>query len=161
MLSNATKYKLYLYLKAVSDCEVIVEEQRQCLGKCQEFEPYAAFKRIELLGMEPGDTENNAISSTELCRFLRQNHVDYVKEQDLYSLFETFDKDNDGNLDYDDFLQFSLPYDDIKLRAKVTQRPTYRCHQMPPDVEFELSRLFEKEQHYHVKTEEEKKTLER
>ena len=32
---------------------------------------------------------------------------------------------------------------------------------MPPDVEFELSRLIEKELHYHVKTEEEKKTLER
>ena len=29
------------------------------------------------------------------------------------------------------------------------------------NVEFELSRLFEKEVHYHIKVEEEKKTLER
>lgn len=33
--------------------------------------------------------------------------------------------------------------------------------QLANNVEFELSRLFEKEMHYHVKVEEEKKTLER
>lgn len=128
MISNSTKYKLYLFLKAVSDCEVIVEEQRQELAKRNEFEPYAAFKRIENSGLQPGDIENNAISSTELCRFLRQNHVDYVKETDMYPFFLTFDKDMDGNIDYDDFLQFCLPYDDMKLRAKVSQRPTYRAN---------------------------------
>jgi len=104
MLSNATKYKLYLFLKAISDCEVIVEEQRQELGKCPEFEPYAAFKRIEVAGLEPGDLENNALSSTEMCRFLRHNHVDYIKATDLFPMFATFDKDADGNMDFDDFL---------------------------------------------------------
>ena len=79
----------------------------------------------------------------------------------MYPLFLTFDKDMDGNIDYDDFLQFSLPYDDMKLRAKVSQRPTYKAAQLPQDVEFELSRLIEKELHYHVKVEEEKKQLER
>jgi hypothetical protein len=56
-----------------------------------------------------------------------------------------------------------LPYDDVKLRAKVTQRPTYTTKSgiLPSNVEFELSRLFEKEVHYHIKVEEEKKTLER
>ena len=32
---------------------------------------------------------------------------------------------------------------------------------LPANVEFELSRLIEKEIHYHIKIEEEKKTLER
>lgn len=66
-------------------------------------------------------------------------------------------------MDFDDFLQFVLPYDDIKLRAKVSQRPTYKTvsGQLPANVEFELSRLIEKEVHYHIKVEEEKKTLER
>lgn len=55
-----------------------------------------------------------------------------------------------------------LPYDDTKLRAKVTQRPTYTTNgQLPANVEFELSRLLEKEVHYHCKIEQEKKTLER
>jgi hypothetical protein len=60
-------------------------------------------------------------------------------------------------------LQFVLPYDDIQLRAKITQRPTYvsESGQLPPDIEFELSRLIEKEIHYHIKVEDEKKTLER
>lgn len=60
-------------------------------------------------------------------------------------------------------MQFVLPYDDIKLRAKVTQRPTYKTEsgQLSANVEFELSRLIEKEIHYHIKVEEEKKTLER
>jgi len=47
MLSSSTKYKLFLFLKAVAEGEQIVEEQRQTLGKCNDFEPYAAFKRIE------------------------------------------------------------------------------------------------------------------
>ena len=53
------------------------------------------------------------------------NQVDYIKETDLFQIFELFDKDKDGNLDFNDFLQFVLPYDDVKLRAKVSQRPTF------------------------------------
>ena len=94
---------------------------------------------------------------------MRQNSVDYIQEADLYPVFYLFDKDNDGNLNFEDFLQFVLPYDDMKLRAKVSQRPTFKSAsgQLPANVEFELSRLFEKEVHYHIKVEEEKKTLER
>ena len=45
----------------------------------------------------------------------------------------------------------------------MSQRPTYKTvsGQLPANVEFELSRLIEKEVHYHIKVEEEKKTLER
>ena len=79
----------------------------------------------------------------------------------MYNVFQVYDKNDDGNLDYDDFLQLVLPYDNVKLRAKIAQRPTYKAQQLAPVIEFELSRLFEKEVHYHVKVEEEKKTLER
>jgi Ca2+-binding EF-hand superfamily protein len=60
------------------------------------------------------------INAEDICHFLRDNQVDYIKEADLYPVFDLFDKDKDGNLDFDDFLQFVLPYDDVKLRAKVT-----------------------------------------
>ena len=105
----------------------------------------------------------NVVSAADICGFLRDNQVDYIKETDLFQIFELFDKDKDGNMDYDDFLQFVLPYDDVKLRAKVSQRPTYKTEsgQLPTNVEFEISRLIEKEVHYHIKVEEEKKTLER
>ena len=37
----------------------------------------------------------------------------------MYNVFQTYDKNDDGNLDYDDFLQMVLPYDNVKLRAKI------------------------------------------
>jgi hypothetical protein len=45
------------------------------------------------------------------------------------------------------FCQLVLPYDDVVLRAKITQRSPYHV-KGPLDhrVEFELSRLLEKEQ---------------
>ena len=40
-----------------------------------------------------------------LCILLiRDNLVDYIKETDLYYVFQLFDMDRDGNLDYEDFL---------------------------------------------------------
>ena len=56
-----------------------------------------------------------------------------------------------------------LPSNDISLRAKVSQRPNYAVEdneRLQTNVEFELSRLLEKEIHYHVKIEIEKKQLE-
>ena len=55
-----------------------------------------------------------------------------------------------------------LPYDDMKLRAKIVQRETTEAKScLGAHVEFELSRLIEKEIHYHHKVEDEKRTLER
>lgn len=51
----------------------------------------------------------------------------------------------------------------IALRAKVSQRQNYHVggnDRLQSNVEFELSRFFEKEIHYHVKIEIEKKALE-
>ena len=51
----------------------------------------------------------------------------------------------------------------MALRAKVAQRQNFRVGQgerLQSNVEFELSRLLEKEIHYHVKVEIEKKQLE-
>ena len=56
-----------------------------------------------------------------------------------------------------------LPMNNIALRAKVSQRTNYQVggnDRLQSNVEFELSRLFEKEIHYHVKIEIEKKALE-
>ena len=65
-------------------------------------------------------------------------------------------------MNYEDFLAFVLPYDDMKLRARVSQREPRICTGvLPPNVEFELSRLIEKEIAYHKKVEDEKRTLER
>ena len=52
----------------------------------------------------PNDPETNTINATTLTRFLRHNSVDYIKETDFLHFFNLFDKDKDGNLDFDDFL---------------------------------------------------------
>ena len=50
----------------------------------------------------------------------------------------------------------------MKLRAKVSQRTSYEVNGiLDPRIEFELSRLIEKEIHFHQKVEDEKITLER
>lgn len=55
-----------------------------------------------------------------------------------------------------------MPNDSINKRAEVGQRDKYLTEDglLPEHIEFELSRLFEKEIHYHIKLEIEKKLLE-
>jgi hypothetical protein len=56
-----------------------------------------------------------------------------------------------------------LPNNDPTLRSKVTQRKNFVVEpgqKLMSNVEFELSRLLEKEIHYHVKVEIEKRELE-
>ena len=81
MLSQSTKYKLFLLLKAISENEMFVEDQRQILGQQLDFEPYAAFKRINACSDDPA---TNVICAADFCRFLRQNDVDYINETDFY-----------------------------------------------------------------------------
>ena len=104
MLTGGTKYRLYLFFKAVSENENFVEDQRQTLGGIEEYNTYAAFKRIEACGTEM----KNTICAADVVKFLTQNHVDYIKETDLFRFFQTFDKDKDGNLDYGDSAQKPL-----------------------------------------------------
>jgi len=61
------------------------------------------------------------------------------------------------------FLTLVLPNADSLLRSKVAQRKNYAIEngqRLPSNLEFELSRLLEKEIHYHVKVEIEKRELE-
>ena len=86
--------------------------------------------------------------------------VDYIAEAECFHMFNYFDKNKDGFLDFTDFLTLVLPSNDVALRAKVSQRQNYSIapgDKLQNNVEFELSRLFEKEIHYHVKVEIEKK----
>ena len=67
-LSQGTKFKLYQFLKSVSENETFVEDQRQMLGRQEDFEPYAAFRRICACSEDP---TQNVINAADFCRFLR------------------------------------------------------------------------------------------
>ena len=51
--------------------------------------------------------------------------VDYLSEVECYHMFAYFDRDKDGFLDYEDFLQIVLPTANPDLRAKTAQREPY------------------------------------
>ena len=93
MLGQSTRFKSYLLLKAISENETIVEEQRQQLCEQKGFEPWAAFKRIDRQGQ-------GKISAHDINQFLRDNMVDYLSEGECYHMFAYFDQDKDGFLDY-------------------------------------------------------------
>ena len=82
-----------MLLKAISENECIVEEQRQQLAQQTGFEPWAAFKRIDKLGL-------GKISANDINVFLKENMVDYLTEVECYHMFAFFDQDRDGFLDY-------------------------------------------------------------
>jgi Ca2+-binding EF-hand superfamily protein len=118
MLSQSTRYKAFLLLKSISENEQIVEEQRQQLCKQHGFEPWAAFKRIDR-------QSRGKLSAHDIITFLRENMVDYMSEVECFHMFRFFDRDNDGLLDFEDFLQLCLPVLDPSLRAKASQRMNY------------------------------------
>ena len=80
-------------MKAISENELIVEEQRQQLALQNGFEPWAAFKRIDRSGL-------GKISAHDINMFLKDNMVDYLQEVECYHMFAYFDHDKDGFLDY-------------------------------------------------------------
>jgi len=68
MLSAGTKYKLFQFIQIMSENETLIEEQRQELARIEEFEPWAAFRRLCQCSDDPS---RNAINAEDLCRFLR------------------------------------------------------------------------------------------
>lgn len=109
MLCQSTKYKLYLLLKAILENETIVEEQRQRLSAQPDYEPYAAFKRIErnstanLTNGMPGSAVFEAkLGARNLCQFLQENMVDYADEAECMLAVKFFDKDEDGYLSFEE-----------------------------------------------------------
>lgn len=106
MLCQATKYKLYLLLKAISENEIIVEEQRSRLSQQPQYEPYAAFKRLERATASGGVNSNTGtdakITAYNICQFLKENMVDYANEVECMYAVKFFDKDEDGFMTFEE-----------------------------------------------------------
>lgn len=86
-----------------------------------------------------------------------------VNEADCYFVMKFFDSDEDGKLNYPDFLQIVLPCTNQKIRSSTTQRPMNDCRPtdfLTLDVEQDLSRLLKMEVMMHRETEALKQLLE-
>ena len=139
MLSQETKLKLSDLLIAVADFERQVEIVRQILCEQKEFEPYAAFKRIDR-------QRKGFLTGADIQKFLADNHSHYSEKQ-AENLINSYDYDEDGRLNYSEFLHSVLPMDNPALRAVTTQRPVYIIgsgENLPYDVEYSLTKLFDR-----------------
>lgn len=64
MLGIESQYKLKEFFQAVAESELSVERQRQLLASIPDFEPFAAFQRVNRNGDE-------IITALEIYSFLR------------------------------------------------------------------------------------------
>ena len=144
MLSEQTTEILKAFLIAVADHELTIEKQRQYLGRLEEFEPYATFVRL--------DRNNQGfLTPNDFFNFMKDNDFD-ASFEDCQYLVQFFDSDEDGVLNYTDYMQCVVTCDDTYIRAAVTQRDPYGVNPdeyLSPILERELAILFEKELAYH------------
>lgn len=157
MLSKHWIDILKALLIAIADHELAIEKQRQYLARLEEFEPYATFVRLDRNNngyLTANDiflqlTDTNADSTHN---FLRENGFDDLTLEDWEYLVKYFDSDEDGVLNYTDYMQCVVTCDDPYLRAAVTQREPYGVNPdeyLAPILERELAILFIKELAYH------------
>jgi hypothetical protein len=82
-----------------------------------------------------------------LSYYYRENGIEKATEADCYYVVKYFDSDEDGCLNFQDFLQVLMPCDNQYLRAVIAQRPNYavsKTDYLGRDVEAALTMLFEK-----------------
>lgn len=120
------------------------------------MEPYALFTRIDR-------NADGFITPMELLHFLRDNDVHEMTEADCYYVVKFFDSDEDGRLNYPDFMQMVLPCDNVTLRSQATQRPNLVLNPgdfLTLDVERDLTALLVGEIELHRGAEKLKQQLE-
>jgi Ca2+-binding EF-hand superfamily protein len=155
-LSFDTKQKLKDLFVCLSQEEIKIERLRQVLSSIPDFEPYAAFKRIDRCS-----TGN--LTCKTICKYLRENGYRELEKDDMACMVRYFDSDEDMKLSYHDFLQILLPCDNAVLRADASQRPTFRigkCDMLPVRVEQSLTTLLLREVKLQIKVENIKRVLE-
>lgn len=145
MLSFETKCKLSDVLLAIGDGERQIEVIRQVLNEQADFETYAAFQRIDR-------NKRKKITSYDISKFLADNNI--LQSEDACSAFiKRYDIDQDGSLNYTEFLNSVLVLTNKDLRKAVTSRPNYFVgpkETLKPEVEYSLAKLLDKEITYYL-----------
>jgi len=154
MQSLLTSQLLTDLLLKISEGEREIEILRQILCEQDDFEPYAAFKRIDR-------SSTGFLSASDFLHFLSENEIFHL-EQHASTFVKRYDIDDDSRLKYSEFLSIVLPANNPTLRAKVAQRPSYRVKQdqtLPYQAEFPLTKVIDKEISFYTVLDSYKKTL--
>ena len=96
-LSLPTQKILVKLLKTLGKRELTIEMHRQFLAHNENMEPYSVFQRLDR-------NEDGFVTSMEILNFIRDNGVNHVTEADCYYVVKFFDSDEDGKLNYPDFM---------------------------------------------------------
>jgi len=140
MLSYQSRQLLKDLLGQIGNQEKQLEVVRQVLCEQPEFEPYAAYRRIDR-------TRKGFITSTDIHEFLFSNDFHFTEEECCYYI-NHYDRDGDKKLIYSEFLPSLLPFDNPDLRTMVTQRKVLDIKHnefLPYEVEYSLSRVIAQE----------------
>lgn len=131
MVSTLVEEKLVDLLLEYAECETRAEITRQVLIERRDFDAFSAYKRIipsDFLG----------ISKTALRAFLNDTGL-YPPEYDLDLLFWSLDKDDDGAINWNEFLE------SIMSREHHHKHPYGVFHAFSVELEHSLMRVFEQE----------------
>jgi len=154
MLSFDTRTRLANLFLAISDGERQIEIVRQILCEQIDFEPYAAFKRIDRF-------KKGALIAHDILKFLADNKISQTSEN-CKAFIKRYDVDGDGQLTYNEFLFAVLPMDNPTLRTIATQRPNYDVAEdqyLSYDVEYSLSKVIDREIMFYINLDFQKASL--
>eukprot|EP01016_Furgasonia_blochmanni_P039335 TRINITY_DN4877_c0_g1_i10.p1 TRINITY_DN4877_c0_g1~~TRINITY_DN4877_c0_g1_i10.p1 ORF type:complete len:566 (+),score=122.17 TRINITY_DN4877_c0_g1_i10:78-1700(+) len=107
-----------------------------CIRDRNEFEPYAAFIRIDR-------HRNGYLTAADIEDYLRSNNRP-LNEKSCYLFIKQYDRDRDHRLVFSEFLHAVLPQNNPELRTVAAQRPNYDVRTdeyLTHDIEFTLSIL--------------------
>lgn len=92
-LSYETKLKFKDLFVCLAQEEVKIEKLRQVLASIPDFEPYAAFKRIDRVS-------TGSLTPKSICRYLRENGYRELEKEDIQCMVRYFDSDDDMKLSF-------------------------------------------------------------
>ena len=139
MLSYQISSKLGALLLSISVGEQEIEKYRQNVCKFKDFEPYAAYQRIER-------RQGGFITAKGIVNFLADNKIYYSEEQ-CGIFIQRFDLDKDQELSYSEFLNALLPFENPLLRTVTSQRANYKVsvkQYLSTKIEESLAQLIDK-----------------
>ena len=155
MLLKETKLRLLDLFSSFSEEEKDLENLRQTLCETPSFEPYLAFRRI--------DVSNQGFITTEnLLEFLCSYNF-FHNEPNIQSYIHHYDQDFDRKLSYSEFLQSVLPQDNSELRFSISQRPIKRTEEFDENIIREIEKkmvfLINREIQFYIKFEKDRQNL--
>ena len=136
MSFNENNFKICQILMELSECERSVEITRRVLMDSAEFDPFLIFKKLDI-------ENNNYISPKDLINYMSLKNINIFLEEAMFIIF-FYDKDLDGLLSYDEFLNLILSKNPKALNNKK-DISFIKKNEISYKIEFSFTKLIEKE----------------